>query len=43
MKTVRVKDMTCNRCVTAVTKALEKIDGIKDVKVDLQKGGGKVR
>ena len=35
MKTVKIKGMTCNHCVMAVTKALEKIDGVKDVKVDL--------
>ena len=30
--------MTCDHCVMAVTKALNEIDGIKDVKVDLEKG-----
>jgi len=38
MKTVKIKGMTCNHCVMAVTKTLEKIDGVKNVKVDLQKG-----
>ena len=37
MKTIKIKGMTCNHCVMAVTRALEKIDGIKDVKVDLAK------
>jgi len=38
MKTIKIKGMTCNHCVMAVTKTLEKIDGVKNVKVDLQKG-----
>lgn len=35
MKTVKIKGMSCQHCVMAVTKALSAIDGIKDVKVDL--------
>ena len=35
MKTIKIKGMTCNHCVMAVTRALEKIDentyGICDV------------
>jgi copper chaperone len=38
MKTIQVTGMTCNHCVMAVTRALEGIDGIKNVKVDLKKG-----
>ncbi len=38
MATIKVKGMSCNHCVMAVTKALNEIDGIKDAKVDLQKG-----
>jgi copper chaperone len=38
MKTIKIKGMSCNHCVMAVTKTLEKIDGVKNVKVDLQKG-----
>lgn len=38
MATVKIKGMTCNHCVMAVTKALNEIEGIKDVKVDLEKG-----
>ena len=30
--------MSCQHCVMAVTKALGVIEGIKDVRVDLQKG-----
>ena len=37
MKTIKIKGMTCNHCVMAVTKTLEKIDGVKNVKVDLTK------
>ena len=38
MATIKIKGMSCNHCVMAVTKALNEIDGIKDVKVDLSKG-----
>lgn len=38
MATIKIKGMTCNHCVMAVTKALNEIDGIKNVKVDLEKG-----
>ncbi len=38
MTTVKVKGMSCNHCVMAVTKALNEIEGVKDVKVDLAKG-----
>jgi copper chaperone len=38
MTTIKIKGMSCNHCVVAVGKALNDIEGIKDVKVDLQKG-----
>jgi len=38
MKTIMVEGMTCNHCVMAVTRALEEIEGIRNVKVDLKKG-----
>jgi copper chaperone len=38
MKTIKVKGMTCNHCAMAVTKALQRVDGIGDVTVDLEKG-----
>jgi copper chaperone len=38
MATVKIKGMSCNHCVMAVTRALNEIDGVKDVKVDLAKG-----
>ncbi|MGZ6240606.1 MAG: heavy-metal-associated domain-containing protein [Syntrophales bacterium] len=37
MQTVKIKGMTCNHGVMAVTKALKEIDGISNVKVDLQR------
>jgi copper chaperone len=36
--TVKIKGMSCSHCVMAVTKALNQIDGISDVQVDLEKG-----
>ena len=38
MKTVKIKGMSCQHCVMAVTKALGGIEGIKGVQVDLEKG-----
>jgi copper chaperone len=38
MKSIKIKGMSCQHCVMAVTKALGAIDGIKDVKVDLKTG-----
>jgi len=38
MKSVKVKGMSCQHCVMAVTKALTSLDGIKKVEVDLQNG-----
>jgi len=38
MTTVKIKGMSCNHCVMAVTKALMEIDGVKGVEVDLTKG-----
>ena len=35
MPTVTINGMSCQHCVAAVTKALEAIDGIAEVKVDL--------
>jgi len=39
MKNINIKGMTCGHCVMAATKALNALDGIKDVKVDLKTGG----
>jgi len=38
MATVKIKGMSCNHCVMAVTKALSEIDGLSAVQVDLSKG-----
>ena len=38
MKTITIKGMSCNHCAMRVTKALSGIEGIKDVKVDLEGG-----
>jgi copper chaperone len=38
MKSINIKGMNCQHCVMAVTKALNTIEGIKDVKVDLKTG-----
>ncbi|MCX5862952.1 MAG: heavy metal-associated domain-containing protein [Desulfomonile sp.] len=34
--TVNIKGMSCNHCVTAVTKVLNGIEGVADVNVDLE-------
>ena len=36
--TVKIKGMRCQHCVSATTKALSDIDGVENVKVDLEKG-----
>jgi copper chaperone len=38
MRTIKIKGMSCQHCVKAVTKALGEIDGIEAVRVDLDKG-----
>ena len=38
MTTIKIKGMSCQHCVMAVTKALGAIEGVKDVHVDLAKG-----
>ena len=38
MTKIKIKGMSCNHCVMAVNKASKEIEGIKDVKVDLEKG-----
>ena len=37
MTTVKIKGMSCQHCVMAVTKALKEIEGVRDVSVDLGK------
>jgi copper chaperone len=36
--TLKVKGMSCQHCVMSVTKALNQLEGIKNVQVDLAKG-----
>lgn len=38
MTTIKIEGMSCQHCVMAAARALEGIDGIRDVKVDLTKG-----
>lgn len=38
MKSITIKGMSCEHCVMAVTKALNSLDGIQNVRVDLQSG-----
>ncbi|MCX5849526.1 MAG: heavy metal-associated domain-containing protein [Deltaproteobacteria bacterium] len=38
MKSIKIKGMSCQHCVMAVSKALSALDGVKDVKVDLNSG-----
>ncbi len=38
MPVIKIKGMSCNHCVMRVTKALQGIEGIINVKVDLQSG-----
>ncbi len=35
---LKVKGMSCQHCVMSVTKALNQLDGIKNVQVNLAKG-----
>ncbi len=35
---LRVKGMSCQHCVMSVTKALNQLEGVKNVQVDLAKG-----
>jgi copper ion binding protein len=41
MPTVKVKGMSCQHCVASVTKALSELEGVADVKVDLEAGEAK--
>ena len=38
MTTIKIKGMSCNHCVMAVTKALNAVEGVADVKVSLERG-----
>ncbi len=38
MATVKIKGMSCQHCVKSTQEALEKLSGISNVKVNLDKG-----
>ncbi len=38
MATVNIKGMSCQHCVNSTKEALENLPGVKDVKVNLEKG-----
>ena len=38
METIKIQGMSCQHCVTAVTKALGKLSGVENLKIDLAKG-----
>jgi len=38
MSNVKIKGMSCQHCVASVTKALNDIDGVSDVVVNLENG-----
>ena len=38
MATVKINGMRCQHCVGATRKALEELDGVSNVQVDLDKG-----
>lgn len=38
MKVIKVSGMSCSHCTGAVQEALEKLDGVSNVSVDLDKG-----
>ncbi|MGD9819331.1 MAG: heavy-metal-associated domain-containing protein [Desulfomonilaceae bacterium] len=35
---IKIKGMSCQHCVMGVTKAINSVQGTKDVKVNLEKG-----
>ncbi|MGC1403113.1 MAG: cation transporter [Thermodesulfobacteriota bacterium] len=38
MTTIKIKGMSCQHCVMAVTKALKENDGLQEITVNLEKG-----
>ena len=38
MTTIKIKGMSCQHCVSSVKEALERIETISDVNVDLENG-----
>ena len=37
-KTIRIRGMSCRHCVMAVTRALEDMEGVENVTVNLERG-----
>jgi copper chaperone len=42
MTPVKIKGMSCQHCVQSVAEALEKLDGVQSVVVDLDKGEAQI-
>lgn len=38
MRVIKIKGMSCQHCAAAVAKALGEIEGVKNVKVNLERG-----
>ncbi len=38
MQTIQIKGMSCQHCVQSVTEALEKLNGLQNIRVDLEHG-----
>ncbi|MGA1796574.1 MAG: heavy-metal-associated domain-containing protein [bacterium] len=38
MRTVTIRGMSCGHCVEAVTKAMQQIEGVEEIDVDLKTG-----
>jgi copper chaperone len=43
MAVIGIRGMSCAHCVKAVTKALESVDGVDNVRVDLENGQAEFR
>ena len=42
-KTIKIKGMMCNHCVSTVKKALSAINGVEEVEVSLENGTAEVK
>jgi copper chaperone len=38
MKTIKIRGMSCNHCVMAITKALQTVAGVENLQVSLERG-----
>ena len=38
MITIKIEGMSCSHCVLAVTEALTEVEGVRDVRIDLERG-----